>query len=98
MGENTTNQGASWTGQGGKFHWYDIYGISLCSEIELSFPDSESIKSADVSLLLASRDFFREATQSAVVNPSPTGWYKYARLDKDKSYHPADGLFEFLLY
>ena len=97
MEESTISHGGSWSGQGGKFHWYDIYGISLRSEIELSFPDSEPMDSADVSLLVASPDFFREATRSAIVNPSPTGWYKYARLDNGQSYLRWDGLFEFLV-
>jgi hypothetical protein len=97
MKESTNNHGGSWTGLGGKFHWYDIYGISLCSEIELSFPDSEPMQSADVSLLAASPDFFRDATDGAVVSPSHNRWYKYARLDNGQSYIRWDGLFEFLI-
>jgi hypothetical protein len=97
MRDGTISDGGSWTGQGGKFHWYDIYGISLCSEIELSFPDSESMQSADVSLLAAPPDFFRDVTDGAVVSPSPNRWYKYARLDSGQSYIRWDGLFEFLI-
>jgi hypothetical protein len=97
MAESTTSHRASWTCPGEKLHWYKIYGISLCSEIELSFPDSEPMQSADVSLLAASPDFFRDATDGAVVSPSPNRWYKYARLDNGQSYIRWDGLFEFLI-
>jgi hypothetical protein len=97
MADSTTSCDASWTCPGEKLHWYKIYGISLCSEIELSFPDSEPMQSADVSLLAASPDFFRDATDRAVVNPSPNRWYKYARLDNGQSYIRWDGLFEFLI-
>jgi len=88
---------ASWSRQGRKVYWYDIYGISLCSEIQLAFPDSKAMQSADVSLLIAAPEFFLEATCGVTVNPSPTGWYKYARLDNGQSYLRWDGLFEFLI-
>src|SRR5260370_15515519 len=97
MAENISSNGASWTSRAEKIHWYKIYGIRLCSEIQLSFPDSEPRQSADVSLLAASQDFFREATNGARVKPSPTGWYKYARLDNGQSYLRWDDLFEFLI-
>ncbi len=94
---STTSIDASWICQAGKTRWYDIYGIRLCSEIQLSFPDSEPKQSADVSLLVAPPDFFREATDGAIVNSSPTRWYKYARLDNGQSYLRWDELFEFLV-
>jgi hypothetical protein len=94
---STTSNHTSWTCQAEKFHWYKIYGISLCSEIQLSFPDSESMQSADVSLLAASSDFFLDATDGVIVNSSPTRWYKYARLDNGQSYLRWDELFEFLI-
>ena len=97
MEESTDSYRASWTCREKKFRWYQTYGLSLRSEIELSFPDSEPTQSADVSLLAASPDFFREATRFAVVRPNPTGWYKYARLDDGQSYLRWDGLFEFLI-
>lgn len=97
MTESNTRLDAYWTCQGGNFHWYDIYGISLCSEIQLAFPESRSLQTADVSLLAASPEFFREATYGVTVNPSPTGWYKYARMDNGQSYLRWDGLFEFLI-
>ena len=97
MAESIASHHAPWNCRGEKFHWYKIYGISLCSEIELSFPDSEPMQSADVSILAVSPDFFREATRFAVVEPSPTRWYKYARLDNGQSYLRWDDLFEFLI-
>jgi hypothetical protein len=97
MPENITSHRAPWTCRGEKLHWYKIYGISLCSEIELSFPDSEPMQSADVSLLAVSPDFFQEATRFTVVKPNPTGWYKYAQLDNGQSYLRWDDLFEFLI-
>lgn len=78
-------------------YWYDIYGIRLSSEIQLSFPESELTPSADVSIIAASPDFFREATRFAVVETNPTRWYKYAQLDNGQSYLRWDDLFEFLI-
>jgi hypothetical protein len=97
MEERATSHRSSWTCREKKLHWYKIYGLRLCSEIHLSFPDSEPMQSADVSLLAASPDFFRDATRSAVVEHSPTRWYKYARLDNGQSYLRWDELFEFLI-
>ena len=97
MLESTTSLRDSWTCGGEKLHWYKIYGISLSSEIQLAFPDSESMQSADVCLLAASADFFREATRFAIVETSPTRWYKYAQLDNGRSYLRWDDLFEFLI-
>jgi hypothetical protein len=93
----STSSNVPWACREKKLHWYKIYGISLCSEIQLSFPDSEPMQSADVSLLAASPDFFREATRSAVEEPNLARWYKYDRLDNGQSYLRWDGLFEFLV-
>jgi hypothetical protein len=97
IAQNTVNHRAFWTCRGEKLYWYQIYGISLRSEIKLTFPDSEPMQSADVSLLAASPDFFRDATDGAVVSPNPNRSYKYARLDNGQSYIRWDGLFEFLI-
>ena len=80
-----------------QLYWYDIYGIRLSSEIQLSFPESESTQSADVSVIAASPEFFRRATQFAVVETNPTRWYKYAQLENGQSYLRWDDLFEFLI-
>ena len=97
MKDRTASDAASWTRRGENIHWYEIYGICLSSDIQLAFPNSESMRSADVSLLEASADFFREAIRSTIVRPSPTGWYKYAQLDNGQSYLRWDDLFEFLI-
>jgi len=94
--DNTSSQFSS-NSRGKEFHWYNIYGIRLSSEIQLPFPYSESMQSADVSLLTESPDFFRDATRSAVINSSPTRWYKYAPLDNGQTYLRWDDLFEFLV-
>jgi hypothetical protein len=93
----STSSQLSWTCQGEKLRWYDIYGISLRSEIELAFPESDPNPSADVTLLVASPDFFQGATRLAVINSSPTRWYKFARLDNGQIYLRWDDLFEFLV-
>jgi hypothetical protein len=97
MKEQTTSHATPWTCRGDNVHWHEIYGIRLCSDIQLAFPDSESMQSADVSLLAASANFFREAICFTIVRPSPTGWYKYAQLDNGQSYLRWDDLFEFLV-
>lgn len=97
MKDGTISDADSWTRRGENVHWYEIYGIRLSSDIQLTFPNSESMQSAAVSLLEASADFFREAIQSTIVRPSPTGWYKYVQLDNGQSYLRWDDLFEFLV-
>jgi hypothetical protein len=97
MGEWAEGQTASWLSQGGEFNWYRIYGIRLRSQIQLSFPESESCRDSDVDLLRASPRFFQEATRDTDVKLSPTGWYKYAQMDTGQSYLRWDGLFEFLV-
>lgn len=89
--------GAPWAYGQDRFYWYDIYGIRLCSQIQLSFPESESAESADVSVIAAAPDFFRKATRFAVVETNPTRWYRYAQLDNGQSYLRWDDLFEFLI-
>ena len=97
MKDGTVSDAALWARRGENVHWYEIYGIRLCSDIQLAFPNSESVQSADLSLLEASAEFFREAIHSIIVRPSPTGWYKYAQLDNGQSYLRWDDLFEFLV-
>lgn len=91
------SNGAPWARRPDQLYWYDIYGIRLSSEIQLSFPESEPTQSADVSVIAASPEFFQEATRLAVVEPNPTRWYKYAQLDNGQSYLRWDDLFEFLI-
>lgn len=91
------SNGAPWAYRQDQLYWYDIYGIRLSSEIQLSFPESESTQSADVSVIAAPPDFFREATRFAVVETNPTRWYKYAQLDNGQSFLRWDDLFEFLI-
>jgi hypothetical protein len=89
--------GAPWAYRRDQLYWYDIYGIRLSSEIQLSFPESKATQAADVSVIAASPDFFQKATLSAVVEANPTRWYKYAQLDNGHSYLRWDDLFEFLI-
>lgn len=90
-------KGAPWPYRQNQLYWYDIYGIRLSSDIQLSFPESESTQSADVSVIAASPEFFQEATRLAVVETNPTRWYKYAQLENGQSYLRWDDLFEFLI-
>jgi hypothetical protein len=86
-----------WAARAGEFHWYAIYGIVLRSQIQLSFPQTQTGRHSDIDLLTASPRFFEQTICGAVMNPSPTRWYKYAQLDNGQSYLRWDGLFEFLV-
>lgn len=87
----------TWASENGEFHWYEIYGIRVCSQIELSFPVAAACERSDVELLKASPGFFQKAIQCADATLNPTGWYQYAQLSNGQSYLRWDDLFEFLV-
>jgi hypothetical protein len=78
-------------------YWYEVYGIHLRSDIELSFVEGIPVGEPDVDLLSATESFFREASCDAVLKPAAYRWYEYALLDNDQIYLRWDGLFEFLV-
>ena len=78
-------------------YWYEVYGIRLRSDIELSFAKGIQVGEPDVDLISAPESFFSEISRDAVLKPTSYGWYKYALLDHDQIYLRWDGMFEFLV-
>ena len=78
-------------------YWYEVYGIRLRSDVELSFAECVPAGEPDVDLLSASESFFREASRDAVLKPDSERWYEYALLDDDRIYLRWEDQFEFLI-
>ena len=78
-------------------YWYEVYGIRLRSDIELSFAKGIQVGEPDVDLISAPETFFSEVSRDAVLKPTSYGWYKYTLLDHDQIYLRWDGMFEFLV-
>ncbi len=77
--------------------WYEVYGIRLRSDLELSFAEGIPGGEPDVDLVSATKSFFREISRDAVLRPTSYGWYEYALLDDEQIYLRWDGLFEFVV-
>jgi hypothetical protein len=78
-------------------YWYEVYGIRLRSDIELSFAAGLPAGEPDIDLISATESFFREISRDAVLKPTSYGWYQYALLDDDQIYLRWDGMFEFVV-
>jgi hypothetical protein len=78
-------------------YWYEVYGIRLRSDVELSFAECNSAGEPDVDLRSATESFFREASRDAVLKPDSERWYEYALLDNDRIYLRWEDQFEFLV-
>jgi hypothetical protein len=77
--------------------WYEIYGVRLRSDIELSFAESIPAGEPDVDLLSATESFFRASRSDAVLKPDSDRWYEYALLENGQIYLRWEGLCEFLV-
>ncbi len=78
-------------------HRYEIYGIRLRSDVELSFAEGSPIGEPDVDLLSESDSFFREKSRDALLKSAAYRQYEYAILDNDQVYLRWDGLCEFVV-
>lgn len=78
-------------------YWYEVYGIRLRSEIELSFAEHIPAGEPEVDVLGETEHFFRRASRAAALIPDTSRWYEYAILDNAQIYLRWDGLFEFLI-
>jgi|SRR5271166_302817 len=78
-------------------YWYEVYGIHLRSDIELSLAEGIPMGDPDVDLLNAAESFFRGASRNALLKPDSDRWYEYALLDNDQIYLRWEGQFEFLV-
>ena len=76
---------------------YEVYGIRLRSDIELSFAKGIPAEESDIELLSESESFFRRASLDAVLKPDADRWYEYALLDNGQVYLRWDGLCEFVV-
>lgn len=78
-------------------YWYEVYGIRLRSDVELSFAECIPSGEPDVDLLSATEKFFRKASRDAILKADSERWYKYALLDNDRIYLCWEDQFEFLV-
>jgi hypothetical protein len=78
------------------FRDYQMFGISFRSEIPLSFPE-QSTGVADITLKLASAQWFENASGGARPSPEGVGWYERVVCRNGSDYLRWPGLFEFLV-
>ena len=80
-----------------EFHEYRMYGISLRSEIWLSFPERPIGRLADVTFFLAHESWFTQVTAGLPNEGRTSSWYEHVRCPDGSDFLRWPGLFEFLV-
>lgn len=76
---------------------YQLYGIFLHSEIPLSFAERPFSHGPDVTLSLASSDWFSQLTEHPSRTLKSDGWYEYFSCQDGSAYLRWQNLFEFVV-
>jgi hypothetical protein len=84
-------------GQNCQFRDYEAYGLSIRSEIPLTFPERHNGKAANVTFTLASSQWFAAATADAPSTPDTDGWYQRFSCPDGSDLLRWPDLFEFLV-
>jgi hypothetical protein len=79
------------------FHEYQLYGLTVHSEIPLSFSQHPSGRRPDVTLFFASAEWFAPFVTDLPLGPSSDEWYQHAPLADGSHYLRWPDLFEFLV-
>ena len=75
---------------------YRVYGISLCSDLPLSFPAQE-IEAPDVTLTLESAEWFERAIAGTDVGCAEGDWYEWGMSQAGWHFLRWPGLFQFAI-
>ena len=75
---------------------YRLYGISLRSEIPLTFPE-QAIEQPDITITLQSKEWFEKSCDASSANTRGTQWYEHLECQDGSDFLRWPGLFEFLV-
>ena len=81
----------------GGFRYYGLYGISLRSEIPLTYPERQADPVPDVTFLLGTQRWFAEVRDSIRCDDISTGWYEHAPCPDGSDFLSWPALFEFVV-
>ncbi len=81
----------------GEVRNYRVYGISISSEIPLSFPTEPPGCPADVTFRFASREWFTDVAARLSSEGTTNGWYTYSRMRDGSEFLHWPDLFEFVV-
>jgi hypothetical protein len=76
---------------------YEAYGLSVRSQIPLTFPERLRSEAVDVTLTMAAPEWFARATADAPANPNTDGWYQQFSCPDGSDLLRWPDLFEFLV-
>ena len=79
------------------FHSYRIYGITVRSEIPLSFPEQPVNHSPDITFFLAPQGWFAKTIAGLPNDGRTSDWYDHVRCPDGSDFLCWPGLFEFLV-